>query len=531
MTDLKSAYDVVVIGGGHNGLACAASLAKAGKKVIVLEALHSPGGACATTEFFEQFSVSSCAQWLYQLDESVISQMSLKQNGFELSARNIPTTILSETGDHLTIFGDRLAGAGISEKDKIAFKSFNKQMMKFCDVLSKAFKRRPPSLIERNFGDVLALLGLGMKIKMLGKSDMRDLMRLGLINIYDVMEENFDNDLLKAAISVDSVLGSHMGPRSPNTVFGYLYRHMGDIFGYGRPGVSLVRGGMGQLGQSMAKAVKALGVDIELNAVVDRISIDVDKVTGVILRDGRELKAGIVVSSSDPKTTFEKFVGPVNLETDTVRRVKNVRMKGDAAKLHIALDGLPKFRGLAESRTGDRLLIAPNMEYIERAFNPSKYGQFSKSPIMDISIPSIHDSGLAPVGKHVLSAIVQYAPYDLEGGWEAGKQPFQDLLIDCLSQYYPDIKQQTLSVELLTPLDIEQRHLMHGGHWHHGEISLDQVLMMRPFPGVSQYRTPIDGLYLSGAGTHPGGGVMGLAGLNTAKEILSQKKTEKAKFL
>ena len=524
MTELKSEYDVVVIGAGHNGLACAASLAKTGRKVIVLEALDSPGGACATSEFYEKFSVSSCAQWLYQLNDSVVSQMSLEQHGFELSARNIPTTVLCESGDHLTVFSDRLEGAGVSDKDKAAFKSFTKQMLKFCDVLSKAFKRRPPNLVDRSFGDVMALLGLGMKIKMLGKTDMRDLMRLGLINIYDVMEENFDNDLLKAAISLDSVLGSHMGPRSPNTVFGYLYRHMGEIYGYGRPGVSVVRGGMGQLGQSMAKAAKAMGVDIALNASVDRISIDLDKVTGVVLKDGREIRADIVVSSADPKTTFEKFVGLANLETDTLRRVKNVRMKGDAAKLHIALDGLPNFMGLAESRLGDRLLIAPNMEYIEKAFNPSKYGEFSTSPIMDISIPSIHDSGLAPDGKHVLSAIVQYAPYELEGGWEAGKQPFQDLLIDCLSQYYPGLKHQMLSAELLTPVDIEERHLIHGGHWHHGEISLDQVLMMRPFPGASQYCTPVDGLYLSGAGTHPGGGVMGLAGMNTAKEIISQKK-------
>ena len=361
-------------------------------------------------------------------------------------------------------------------------------------------------------------------MKMLGKADMSDLMRLALINIYDVMEENFDNDLLKAAISLDSLLGSHMGPRSPNTVYGYLYRRMGDIYGFNGPAV--VKGGMGAVGEAMAKAARASGVDIKVGTAVSKINIDIDQVTGVTLSGGQVVNAGLVVSNADPKTTFNKLVGLTNIETGIARRVKTVRMKGDAAKLHVALDSLPNFTGLSEEQMGQRLLIAPTMNYIEKAFNHSKYGEYSAAPAMDISIPTIHDTSLAPDGKHVMSVIVQFAPYELEGGWnDENKEAFKQLVIDRIADYAPDLKDKIVASELLTPADLEERFHIHGGHWHHGEISLDQILTMRPFPGASQYGTSVDGLFLCGAGTHPGGGVMGLAGHNAAKEIIKRGKS------
>jgi phytoene dehydrogenase-like protein len=356
---------------------------------------------------------------------------------------------------------------------------------------------------------------------MLGKEDMSDLMRLALINIYDVMEENFDNELLKGAISLDSLLGSHMGPRSPNTVYGYLYRRMGDIFGFKGPAV--VKGGMGAVGQAMADAARAKGVDIEVGAAVSKINIDVDRATGVTLADGRVVNAGLVVSNADPKTTFNKLVGLSNIETGVARRVKTLRMKGDAAKLHIALDSLPAFKGLTEQQMGQRLVIAPSMNYIEAAFNASKYGEYSQAPAMDISIPTIHDPSLAPDGKHVMSVIVQYAPYELKEGWsDKSKEAFKNLVLDRIADFAPGLRDSIIASELLTPVDLEERFHIHGGHWHHGEISLDQILMMRPFPGASQYGTSVDGLYLCGAGNHPGGGVMGLAGHNAAKEIIKR---------
>ena len=319
----------------------------------------------------------------------------------------------------------------------------------------------------------------------------------------------------------DSLLGSHMGPRSPNTVYGYLYRRMGDIFGFKGPAV--VKGGMGAVGQAMADAARAKGVDIEVGAAVSKINIDVDRATGVTLADGRVVNAGLVVSNADPKTTFNKLVGLSNIETGVARRVKTLRMKGDAAKLHIALDSLPAFKGLTEQQMGQRLVIAPSMNYIEAAFNASKYGEYSQAPAMDISIPTIHDPSLAPDGKHVMSVIVQYAPYELKEGWsDKSKEAFKNLVLDRIADFAPGLRDSIIASELLTPVDLEERFHIHGGHWHHGEISLDQILMMRPFPGASQYGTSVDGLYLCGAGNHPGGGVMGLAGHNAAKEIIKR---------
>ena len=523
MINVDKKYDVIVVGGGHNGLVCATYLAKAGRKVLVLEANAALGGGSATSEFSDQFSVSSCAHWLFQLNPEVASDMGLKGHGLELAARDLNTIALAEDGNHLTIGVNTLEGAGVTDEDRKAFVAFNKQMLKFSKLLSGAFNRRAPKLVEGNLTDRITLAKLGLGMKMLGKTDMSDLMRLALINIYDVMEENFENDLLKAAISLDSLLGSHMGPRSPNTVYGYLYRRMGDIYGFNGPAV--VRGGMGAVGEALGNAAKTAGVDIEVSAAVSKINVDVDRATGVTLADGRVVDADMVVSNADPKTTFNKLVGLTNIETGIARRVKTMRMKGDAAKLHIALESLPDFTGLTKDQMGQRLLIAPTMDYIELAFNACKYGEYSKAPAMDISIPTIHDPSLAPDGKHVMSVIVQFAPYELEGGWESHKDNFKNLIIDRIADYAPNLKDKIIASELLTPADLEDRFHIHGGHWHHGEISLDQILTMRPFPGASQYGTSVDGLFLCSAGTHPGGGVMGLAGHNAAKEIIKRGKS------
>jgi len=521
MINVDKKYDVIVVGGGHNGLVCATYLAKDGRSVLVVEANDCLGGASATSEFADQFSVSSCAHWLFQLNPDIASAMGLNNQGMQLAARDLSTIALAEDGNHLTINGNNLEGGDISEEDRQAFVAFNKKILKFCQLLAGAFNRRAPKLVEGNLTDRLTLAKLGLGMKMLGKEDMSDLMRLALINIYDVMEENFDNELLKGAISLDSLLGSHMGPRSPNTVYGYLYRRMGDIFGFKGPAV--VKGGMGAVGQAMADAARAKGVDIEVGAAVSKINIDVDRATGVTLADGRVVNAGLVVSNADPKTTFNKLVGLSNIETGVARRVKTLRMKGDAAKLHIALDSLPAFKGLTEQQMGQRLVIAPSMNYIEAAFNASKYGEYSQAPAMDISIPTIHDPSLAPDGKHVMSVIVQYAPYELKEGWsDKSKEAFKNLVLDRIADFAPGLRDSIIASELLTPVDLEERFHIHGGHWHHGEISLEQILRMRPFPGASQYGTSVDGLYLCGAGNHPGGGVMGLAGYNAAKEIIKR---------
>ncbi|MEH6549818.1 MAG: NAD(P)/FAD-dependent oxidoreductase [Pseudomonadales bacterium] len=513
-------YDVVVVGGGHNGLICASYLAKAGRKVLVLEANDAVGGAAATREFAPGFSVSACAHWLMQLNPQVSKDLALASHGLEFAARDLNSIALDLDGQHVTVTGDSVEGAGISAQDQAAYAEFYALFLKFAKVLGNAFSRRPPKLVESNLTDRFTLLKLGLDMKLLGKNDMSELLRLALINMYDVMEETFENPLLKAVLSFDGVLGSHMGPRSPNTVFGYIYRRLGDVYGYNGPAV--VRGGMGKVGESLANAARAAGVEVRVSSPVASINCEAGKATGVTLVDGEVINCSSVVSNADPKTTLMKLVGSRNIETGTVRRVENVRMRGNAAKLHLALDGLPQFNHLSDNNVGHRLVIAPTMNYIEKAFNHAKYKEYSLEPAMDISIPTVHDSSLAPAGKHVMSVIVQFAPSDLKGGWEDQKETFKQIVIDKIAEYAPGIKDQIIASELLTPQDLEQEFHMSGGHWHHGEISLDQIMMMRPFPGSTQYETPIDDLYLCGAGAHPGGGVMGLAGKNAAREMIKR---------
>ncbi|MBT4522628.1 MAG: NAD(P)/FAD-dependent oxidoreductase [Halieaceae bacterium] len=513
-------YDVLVVGGGHNGLICAAYLARAGRKVMVLEANEQPGGAAASREFASGYTVSSCAHWLTQLSPQISKDLALERHGLQLAARDLDSIGLAPNGQHVTVTGSAVEGAALSEEDKLAYAEFHRKTIKFSRLLARAFAERPPKLVESNLTDRINLLKLGLGMKLLGKEDMSELLRLALINMYDVMEEHFDNETLKGLLSFDGVLGAHMGPRSPNTVFGYLYRRVGDVHGYNGPAV--VKGGMGALGSAMADAARALGVEIRTASKVEKINLDQGRATGVTLNGGEVIGAKLVVSNADPVTTFEKLVGFRNVETGLVRRVSQIRMRSGVAKLHLALNGLPSFSGLTETQLGQRLVIAPTMDYIERAFNSSKYGESSTSPALDISIPSVHDSSLAPAGKHVLSAIVQYAPYDLGQGWDNHKEAFTQQLIETIGTYAPDIGERVVASELLTPVDLEREFHIKGGHWHHGEISLDQVMMMRPFPGATQYGTPVEGLYLCGAGTHPGGGVMGLAGRNAAREIIKR---------
>jgi phytoene dehydrogenase-like protein len=511
----ESRGHIVIIGAGHNGLTCAAYLAKAGRQVTVVEAAERPGGAAITREFAPDFRVSACAHLLHMLDTGIRTDLGLDSGHLSFSQPDMQTTALAEDGNHLMIAGDTLLGANISAKDQAAMKEYYRITRRFARVLNRLNNRVPPRIGSGRGRDLVGLAKAALDVRLLGKKDMREFLRIAGINVYDVLQEYFDNDLLKGALSMDGVLGTHLGPRSNNSMFCALHRYSG------MQKLTIPRGGMGAVSDALAEAATRFGATIRTSAAVSRITMDGDRVSGVELHDGEHIEADLVISSADPKTTFLGLLGARNMEAGLVRRMQNIRMRGNAAKLHLALEGPPEFNGLKQNRASDRLLIAPDMAYVDRAFNHAKYAECSVKPVAEITIPSFYDETLAPPGKHVLSAIVQYAPRHLKDGWEDARSAFKDRVIDLIEKYSPGIREQILHSELLTPADIEREFRITGGHWHHGELALDQFMMLRPVPRCAQYATPVNGLYLCGAGSHPGGGVAGCAGKNAAQAVLS----------
>lgn len=513
---MNERYDAIVVGAGHNGLVCASLLAKAGKKVLVLEANDQVGGAAVTRTFADGYSVSACAHLLYQLQPQVRKDLGLK---FDLASNGIGTIALSPDGNHVRYNGNNVSGT--SDEDATSFREFHRRMTRFADLLNTYFNKTPPRLAkDASKSDMLTLAQLGFDLRRLGKVDMQEFLRLIGINIYDELVERFDNSLLKGALSLDAVLGTHLGPRSPNTILTYLYRMAGS---HGT--ISAPAGGMGTVSEALAHSARDNGATIRTGMAVKKIVIENGRASGVETENGETFSSRLVVSNADPKSTIMCLVSARNVETGFTRRVHHIRMKGNAAKMHLALDGLPEIKGIEKREYGERIVIAPDEKYVERAFNAAKYGETSPKPVFEITFPSFRDPSLAPTGKHVMSAIVQYAPYELREGWsDATRQAFLDLAIDTLGEYMPDLKQRISASEMLTPADIEKQFLITGGHWHHGELTLDQFLFTRPVGGAAQYAMPLDGLYLCGAGAHPGGGVSGAAGRNAARMILKREK-------
>lgn len=507
-------WNAIVIGAGHNGLVCATLLAKAGHSVLLLEANEQVGGAAVTREFVDGYSVSACAHLLYQLQPQVRRDLGLRTR---LAAEDIATVALGEEARHVRYKGDDIDG--VSDDDRERYRAFHKKMSRLSRLLASWLNRGPPRLGVNRASDLMALARMAVDLRALGKKDMREFLRLVGMNIHDELNERFYSPLLKGALSVDAVLGTHLGPRSPNTMLTYLYRHAGDA---GR--MSVPAGGMGSVTAALAHLARGSGVVIETGSAVERIIVENGRVTGVETQDGERQDSYTVVSSVDPKQTVFGLVGARHVETGVARRVKHVRCRGNAAKLHLALDGLPEIPGLDRRHVGDRFVIAPDEHYVERAFNAAKYGEFSAAPAIEMTIPSIHDETLAPPGKHVLSAVIQYAPYGLKAGWDdSSRAALLQTVMDTIARYLPGIGDKVIDSELLTPADIEREFRITGGHWHHAELALDQFMFVRPFAGASQYRTPLDGLYLCGAGTHPGGGVSGAPGRNAARAIIREK--------
>ncbi|MDP3895571.1 MAG: NAD(P)/FAD-dependent oxidoreductase [Mesorhizobium sp.] len=583
MTSSSAPFDTIVIGGGHNGLVCAAMLGQSGRKVLVLEAGAATGGAARTEEFHPGFRAST-AHLLNRLHPEVIRALGLKLDSFStlqpyetptptLPGRatglarptdphqgeggatvseypsplrggvrgggihktptgagirkdatgegDTPTILLSPTQSPLILhgaWGETIEG-DISDTERQAFAAMLAQLIRFAGVLKPFLARRPPDLTGMDLSEKLGLGGAALSLRRLGTEDMRDFLRMLLMNVHDVAEEHLTDDRLKGLLAFDATLGSHLGPRSPTSLLGLYYRLAGETGG--KAGAQMLpAGGMGAVVAAIEAAAARAGVTVRTDAPVTRILVENGRAVGVQLDDGSELRAQTIVSAINPRTTFLDLVGPSELDTGVVRKAQNIRMAGDVAKLHLALDRVPEFTGVPATALRGRLLIAPSSEQVERAFNPAKYGAFSPEPVMEITLPSLSDPALAPDGACVLSAVVQYAPYALKEGWARGKPKFLKAILAVLERQAPGIGKSIRHAELLTPADIEARYLMPGGHWHHGELQADQMLMSRPFFGAEGYATAIDGLWLAGAGSHPGGGVSGAPGMNAARAIL-----------
>lgn len=517
-------WDVAIIGGGHNGLVCAATLARSGRKVLVLEAASDVGGAARTEEFFPGFRTSSIAHVLNRLHPDVVKTLELERHGLKFSREAFaPSVALAKDGNPLVLdgaYGETLSGASASEQ--MAWKELRAQLLRYAGILKPLLGNRPPDLDGLSLGEKIMLGKTALSLKKLGKEDMRDFLRVLLMNVADLLDEQLSDDRLKGLLAFDAVLGAHLGPRSPTSLLGLYYRLTGETGGVS--GAQLLpRGGMGAVVAAIRASAEKSGVTIRTSASVQKILVENGRAVGLTLASGEEIRAKTIAAAINPATTFFDLVGAKNLDTGFVRKVKNIRMKGDAAKLNLALDRVPEFLGIDAAGLTGRMVIAPSTDYVERAFSPSKYGEFSPEPVMEITLPSLADPSLAPDGACVLSAVVQYAPYALREGWEVGKPKFLAAIMAQLEAYAPGIGKSVLHVELLTPADIEARYRMPGGHWHHGELQADQMLVSRPISGWSGYDTPVDGLHLAGAGSHPGGGVSGAPGLNAARRVMAVK--------
>ena len=510
-------YNTIVIGAGHNALVCAAYLAQHGQRVLVLEAADEIGGLGAVREFHPGFK-ASVAHSINGFPKKICKDLQLQSHGLEMASELLPLVGLNAAGEHVIVHEDSVSGVGSG--DSSAYQDYDRLMQRFSDVLKPFYMKTMPRVAKTGVSNMLTFAHIGFNLRRIGKQDMREFLRIAALPTRDLMDENFDNEILKAILSWDGLIGSKMAPRSPNgSVLTMLYRRAGENHG----GHAILKGGVGGLINALGASARSLGVEIRTAAKVGRILIDGSAdgliANGVQMVDGDKIEADRVVSGTDPKSTFLGLVGVENLDIGFSNRIRRLRCDGYVAKLHLALSSLPEFDGLQEPN--GRMIIAPDLDAIEFAYDDAKYGECSSQPVIEFVIPSVHDASLAPAGQHVLSAHVMYAPYRLKGGWTSeARESFCERAIDTIAQYAPRLRDHIVHRELLTPADLEQSYRVTGGHWHHGELAFDQILMMRPTYEAAQYSTPIPGLYLCGAGCHPGGDIMGGAGHNAAREIL-----------
>ncbi len=516
MTD----FDFIVIGGGHNGLTAAAWLAKAGRRVLVLEKRATLGGVAATEELVPGFHFNIGAPDARLLSPAVLDGLDLKKHGLEFIESEIAAFAPQADGRGLTLWnGAEKNASEISRfsKDDQAWKEYSRQTSRFAGVLAKMACLRPPTIKNNPLGLMLAWGRLALQVRALGGRDMMQFMRVLPMSGYQYLNEHFETEALKGLLSVPGVTGSTQGPRASGTGFMLFYQQMG--------AARQVSGGVGQVSAALAKAAQARGAQVRTSIGVKRILSERGRGIGVELDSGEQISAKAVLSNADPRTTFMDLLGAPQLEPRIVRRLRGLKLRGSTATVHLALSGLPDFpaAGGDQARLTGDIVICPSLDYAEKAFDDAKHGRISAYPILIARIPSLLDPRLAPTGQHTMSIIFRYAPYKLaESNWDAERERLGDLAVETMAKYAPNLKSLILNRRVITPLDYEREYGLAEGSEMHGQMGLDQLLLQRPVPGFVGYRSPVDGLYLCGAGAHPGGGVTGLPGLNAAKQALKE---------
>jgi phytoene dehydrogenase-like protein len=529
------AHDIIIIGAGHNGLITAFYLAKAGMRPLVLERREIIGGACVTEDIHPGFRCSTLAHSTGPLSSQIFKDFQLDRHGVEFIKPAVRVLALNSNGESISIYEDANRTAEslkrVSEKDAQSYPDFLSTFARIGRALSPLLRMTPPDIDKPSKGELWDLGKLGLAIRGLGKKDEYRLLRYGPMAVADLAAEWFETELLRAIVASRGIFGAFAGPWSAGTSAALLLQAAND--GHAIAPAIFVKGGMGALSQALAQAATNAGAEIRTNAEVASVRVKDGKADGVILTSGEEIAARAVISNADPRTTFLKLVDPSEFDPSFLIKVRNFRAHGTVAKVNLALSALPKFPALSNGESVEKLSghihIGPDIDYLERAFDAAKYGDLSPQPYMDITIPSLTDQSLAPNGAHVMSIHAQFAPYKLKDrDWKSRREELGDTVVSVLSDYAPNLKELILARQVITPLDLEQTYGLSGGHIHHGEMSLDQLFAFRPLIGWARNCTPINRLYMCGAGTHPGGGVTGACGANASREIIKDLKRDGA---
>jgi len=520
-------YDVVIAGGGHNGLVTAFYLARAGGKVLVLERREIVGGCAVTEELWPGYKVSSASYLVSLLQSTVVEDMQLARYGYHVDPKDPAFFSPFPCGRYFFTWQDHAKTlaevAKFSKKDAEAMPRFDAQLERIAVLVESLLLTIPPPFPPKGVGELLEYVKLAGRVRKLATADMVALVKIFTMSAAEYLDEWFESPEIKVTLATDGVIGANGGPRSPGTAYILLHHCMGGVGG--KRGLwGFVRGGMGAVSNAMAQAAQAAGAEIRCGAAVEKVLVRDGRAAGVVLANGDEILAKQVASNLDPKLTFTKLVDTALLPEDFNQTIRNFRIEGTSAKINLAVNGLPNFTALPGAPAPHHratMHLCPDMDYVERAWDDAKYGRPSDRPLLEMTCPTMYDPSLAPPGKHIIGIFLQYAPYTLrEGNWDSLREPFYRRVLSIIDEYAPGFSSAIEHYQVLTPLDLERRFGITKGNIFHGEMAIDQMFMLRPAARYASYKTPIEGLYLCGSGAHPGGGVMGAPGYNAARVML-----------